>query len=110
MGNDFFRSYFLQQLNRSRVDLTQIDDRVVIGFVVMETGEIDGVIALEGKSRQLNQILVDIIAGLPGTWQPAVLDGSAVRYFMQVPLNFMQRQVSFRDLEFSWGVLHYNKY
>lgn len=110
MGNDFFRGYLLQQLKQSKVDLTQIEDRVVIGFVVMETGTIDGVIALEGKSRQLNQILVNIIAGLPGTWQPAVLDGAAVRYFMQVPLNFMQRQASFQDLEFSSGVLHYNKY
>jgi len=110
MGNDFFRSYLLQQLKQNEIDLTQIDDRVVIGFVVMETGDIDGVIALQGKSRQLNQILVDIIAGLPGHWQPAVLDGSTVRYFMRIPLNFMQQQATLQDLEFSGGIMFYNKY
>lgn len=110
MGDDFFKSFLLQKLAASKIDLTQIEDQVVIGWVVMETGEIDGVIALKGKSRQLNQLLVNTITELPGAWQPAVLEESQVRYFITIPLNFMQIEANFQELELSSGTLHYNKY
>jgi hypothetical protein len=40
---------------------------VVIGWVVLETGKLDGVIFLQGKSRQLNELLVNAISELPGS-------------------------------------------
>ncbi len=110
MGDKFFKSYLIQQLSRSKIDLSQIEDEVVIGWVVMETGKIDGVIALKGKSQILNEFLVKTIDGLPGTWQPATLDGKPVRYFMSIPLNFIHKEVRFQDVEFSGGVMHYNIY
>ena len=110
MGDNFFKSFLIQKLAASKIDLTQIEDQVVIGWVVMETGEIDGVIALKGKLRQLNQFLVNTIMELPGTWQPAVLEGTQVRYFMSIPLNFIHKEVNFQELELSSGTLHYNKY
>ena len=76
----------------------------------MESDKIDGAIALKGKSRQLNQILVNTIIELPGYWTPAVLDGKKVRYFMSIPLNFIHQEVNFQDIEFSSGVMHYNRY
>ena len=109
-GNPFFRSYLLQQLKGSKIDLNQIEDVVVIGWVVMETGKLEGTVALKGKSRQLNQFLVNTIAEMPGEWQPAELNGVPVRYFMTIPLNFMHREASFQDIEFSSGMLHYNTY
>jgi len=109
-GPDFFRQYTMQQINRSEWDLSQIQDKVVIGWVVMETGNLEGVIALEGKSRQLNQFLVNVISSMPGKWQPAKLNGVPVRYFMQIPLNFEVREVNFQELDYSTGRLHYSKY
>ena len=110
MGDDFFKNFLLRKLAASKIDLTQIEDQVVIGWVVMETGEIDGAIALKGKSGQLNQFLVNTIIELPGTWQPAILEGSRVRYFMSIPLNFIHNEAHFQELELSSGILHYNKY
>ena len=110
MGDDFFKGFLINKIAESKLDLTQIEDQVVIGWVVMKSGKIDGAIALKGKSRQLNQILVNTIIELPGYWTPAVLDGKKVRYFMSIPLNFMQREASFQEIEFSSGVMHYNRY
>ncbi len=110
MGNEFFRKYILQKLAASEIDLSQIEDVVVLGWVVMEDGQVDGVIPLRGRSRSLNQLLAESISELPGEWEPARLDGRPVRYYMSIPLNFIQRDVTFQDLEFSQGVLHYNIY
>ncbi len=109
-GVAYFHSYLLQQIGELKINLDEYDDKVVIGWVVMENGSIDGVIALEGKSDQLNQLLVEIIARIPGEWEAAILDGKPVRYFMSIPLNITHDEVNFQDLEFSMGVLHYNRY
>ncbi len=110
MGDEFFKSFLIKKISDSKLDLTQIEDQVVIGWVVMESGEIDGVIALKGKAPQLNQLLVATITELPGYWTPAILDGARVRYFMSIPLNFLQREINFQEVEFSSGVMHYNRY
>lgn len=110
MGPEFFHSYILQSLANSKLDLSEVNDVVEVGWVVMENGEMEGVITLSGKSMQLNQLLVNTIAGMPGDWQPAMLNGKAVRYFVSVPLNFSHLSASFQELELSGGVMHYNKY
>lgn len=109
-GPDFFKEYLLQRLANSKWDLTQIQDEVVIGWVVMENGEMAGVRALQGKSNVLNQYLVEVIAGMPGKWKPATIDGSPVRYFMSIPLNFISRDVTFQDMGFAAGQLYYTRY
>jgi len=111
MGDEFFKSFLIKKLKQSKLDLTQIQDEVVIGWVIMETGTMDGIIATKGKSRQLNEFLINIIAELPGTWTTAKLNGVTVRYYMSIPLNFLTRDASFQEIDFSpGGVMHYNKY
>ena len=111
MGDNFFKNYLIKSLEKSKIDLTQIEDLVVLGWVVMENGELIGAITLTGKSRQLNEFLVKTISAMPGYWTPALLDGVAVRYFMSIPLNFMQREAKFQEIELTpGGVMHYNKY
>ena len=109
-GPQFFNSYLMQKLKQSGFDLSQVADNVVIGWVVMENGQLEAPVSLEGKSVQLREILVNIIAGLPGTWQPAVLNGRPVRYFMTLPLNFIHQDVTFQNLEISGSILHYDKF
>jgi hypothetical protein len=109
-GPDFFKNYLLQRLSDSEWDLSQIQDEVVIGWVVMENGEMAGVRALQGKSRVLNEYLVQVITGMPGNWEPAMLDGSPVRYFMSIPLNFISRDVNFQEMGFAAGQLYYTRY
>jgi hypothetical protein len=111
LGDDFFKSYLIKSLEKSKIDMTQIEDLVVLGWVVMENGELAGPITLTGKSRQLNEFLVKTISELPGYWTPARLDGVTVRYFMSIPVNFMHREVNFQEIELTpGGVMHYNKY
>lgn len=109
-GPDFFKNYLIQKLIQSEWDLSQIQDRVVIGWVVMETGELKGIRALEGKSEQLNNYLIKTISEMPGKWQSARLHGKPVRYFMSIPLNFDVRDINFQELDYSTGRLYYDKY
>jgi hypothetical protein len=109
-GVAYFHSYLLQQLAASKVNLDEYDDEIVVGWVVMETGVLDGVLALKGKSLELNELLVNIISNIPGEWEPAVLDGEPVRYFMSIPLTIFHNDANFQEVEYSWGVLHYNRY
>jgi hypothetical protein len=111
MGDDFFKSFLIRKLEESKIDLTQIQDEVVLGWVVMKDGTLDGIITTKGKSRQLNEFLVNTIAELPGDWSTAMLDGSPVRFYMTIPLNFMQREANFQEIDLTpGGVMHYNKY
>lgn len=111
MGDEFFKSFLISKLEQSKIDLTQIQDEVVIGWVVMEDGTLDGIITTKGKSRQLNEYLVNIIKELPGTWTTAKLNGTTVRYYMSIPLNFIHREANFQEIELApGGVMHYNKY
>jgi hypothetical protein len=105
-----FNNSLIKGIAEAKINLDEYDDEVVIGWVVMETGVIDGVIALKGKSLQLNQMLVDIIAGIPGEWEPAILDGKPIRYFMSIPLTISHQGAKFQEIELTQGVLHYNSY
>ncbi|MCP4310162.1 MAG: hypothetical protein GY790_02780 [Bacteroidetes bacterium] len=109
-GVAYFNSSLIKQIAKSGINLEEYDDEIVIGWVVMETGVMNGVIPLKGKSQHLNKILADIIAGIPGEWEPAILDGKPVRYFMSIPLNISHNHANFQDIEFSQGMLHYNRY
>ena len=111
MGDAFFKNYLIKNLEKSKFDLSQIEDVVILGWVVMESGELAGPISLKGKSRRLNEFLVKTISEMPGYWTPARLDGVAVRYFMSIPVNFIHREAHFQEIELSTGgVMHYNKY
>jgi len=105
-----FNSFLLVELGKSGINLNEYDDDIVIAWVVMETGVINGAIALKGKSLTMNELLCDIISRTPGEWEPAILNGEPVRYFMSIPLNITHNDVKFQELEYTWGVLHYNKY
>ena len=109
-GDKSFKNHLIKGIAEAKLDLDEYDDDVIIGWVVMETGQIEGVIALQGKSNFLNQTLVDIIAETPGDWEPAYLDGNPVRYFMTIPITISHSGAKFQDLEFSMGMLHYNSY
>jgi hypothetical protein len=109
-GIAHFHSCLIQELVEAKVNLDEYDDDVIIGWVIMETGQIEGIIPLKGKSNELNQILVEAIAEIPGEWEPAELNGKPVRYFMSIPLTIFHHEAKFQELDYSWGVLHYNRY
>ncbi len=110
MGENVLKTYILKKLKESELDLSEINDEVILGWVVMENGKIDGALALQGKSNELNKFLENAIMDLPGEWTPAILNDTPVRYFITFPVNILHNEPYFRHLEYSSGVLYYNKY
>ncbi len=98
-GNAYFRSFILGGLKNSGLDLTQIDDQVILGWVITEDGELTGAHVVYGKYRELNQFMVNLVSSLPGNWAPATLGGEKVRYYMTIPFNFGQSKASFDYLQ-----------
>lgn len=103
MGQTHFRAYMINGIRESGIDLSQVSDVVVIGWVVMENGDVEGFHTLSGVFRQLNNIIIKLIQEMPGEWIPATVNGKKVRYYMTLPFNFINKSESFESLEFSTG-------
>ena len=104
-GFGMFRNFILANLKSSGYDITKVDEKIVLGWVVMEDGNIAGVHRVEGKLKKLSEILINIVENLPGTWSPAKLGGENVRYYMTIPFNFRQDFESFDTIELNDGYL-----
>ena len=109
-GDKFFNNYILKSLEKSGYDFSQINDEVEIGWVIMEDGSLQGIRSVQGKIPKLNRYIMETIAGMPGNWKPATLEGKPVRYFMSIPFNFQSREATFQSVDFSSGMLHYDRY
>jgi hypothetical protein len=109
-GVTFFNSYLIASLENEGIDLNEFQDDVLIGLVIMENGELKAPVALRGKSGRLTETLVQIVRDLPGKWDPALLDGEPVRYFMTLPITISHRDITFQNVEVSSGVLHYTTF
>lgn len=102
-GPLFFKHYILDGIRKAGIDLTQISDMVVLGWVIMENGETEGIHRISGVFRELNNTLIQLVKDLPGEWIPASLNGKPVNYYMEIPFNFRNRDESFETLEISSG-------
>ena len=105
LGPGYFRNHILKGLAESNLDISQVADNVIIGWVVMENGEAAGFHTLAGVYKELNTLLISLIKEIPGSWVPASLNGEAVRYYMQIPFNFIDRTEQFDNLELNSGIL-----
>lgn len=108
LGNVHFRAYMLQGIEESKIDLTQISDQVVVGWVIMKDGSTAGFHTISGVYSQLNKTLIQLIQQMPGEWQPAMLDGNPVRYYMKLPFNFSAEVDYMDNLEIRGGILFYD--
>lgn len=104
-GDSHFKSYLLSGIYSSEFDISQVNDKVVLGWVIMETGELKGIHVVSGKIKGLNELLIKLVTELPGSWTPATVDGKQVRYYMTIPFNFSNNVEPFETLEFSSGFL-----
>lgn len=102
-GPLFFKHYILDGIRKAGIDLTQVSDMIVLGWVILENGEIEGIHRISGVFRELNSTLMHLVLDLPGEWIPASLNGSPVNYYMEIPFNFRNRNESFDTLEISSG-------
>lgn len=92
----------------SGVDVTTVSGNMLLGFVVMEDGAIEGIRVLKGITPSLNAVAVNAVKSLKGSWKPATLDGNNIRYFQLFPINFIYRENRFESVEFNGSMLHWD--
>lgn len=107
-GQANFRAYIINGIIDAGIDLSQVSDRVVIGWTVMENGELRGFHKLSGVYSQLNSTLIKLISEMPGEWIPAKVGDTNVRYYMQLPFNFIDRSEKFETLELNSGFMSWD--
>jgi hypothetical protein len=108
LGQVYFRTFIMQGIRESEIDLNQVRGETLVGFVVMEDGSLEGFHTITGVYTQLNNILIERIREMPGKWQPATLHGKPVRYHMNIPFNFIDRSENFDNVELTNGVLFWD--
>ncbi len=107
-GTDLLHEHVLKAYRDSEIDLTQVEGRIVVGFVVMEDGSIDGLRIEQGLGRELNNLAVSSMNSLPGKWQPARINGKNVRFYQLFPINFIYQQFDFDFLELKGSMLYWH--
>ena len=83
--------------------LNEVEDELLIGCVIMENGELDGVRILKGKVPSVNQFFIETMEALPGEWEPAILDGKKVRYFITMPVSLKNDTPLLQNVELTPG-------
>jgi hypothetical protein len=106
-GTKALHDHVLKTFRESEVDLSQMEGRLVVGFVVMENGEIDGIRIERGLGLDLNNLALTAFHTLQGTWQPAWLNGENVRFYQLFPINFIYREFDFDYLEMRGSMLYW---
>jgi hypothetical protein len=93
----------------SQHKLIDIAGTIIVGFVIMENGDLAGTRIVEGLQPDLDQIALDAVRSFPGKWKPAVLNNENVRFFCTMPINFKTADefVSFDQIDFTGGMLFY---
>ncbi len=111
LGELAFKAFVMARIEEFEIPVQEISDLVVIGAVIMETGELTGIRVLRGKIPSVNAFLAKTMEVLPGKWEPAKLNGEVVRYFIEIPFNFSSDVSQLQFLEFSkdgqqlfWGL------
>lgn len=108
-GQQRFNNFILANLNHRQVDLSHYAEKIVLGWVIDESGEIEGIHVAKSIYPGLSDLLVEIIEEIPSDWRPATLNGKEVNYYMQFPINFKnQEEEGFDSLELVDGFLHWD--
>jgi len=107
LGMPYLHDHILTTFKKSEVDISEVEGRIVIGFVVMENGEIDGIRIEGGMTLELNNLALQAFHALPGKWVPAQLNGQPVRYYQLFPINFIYRYFDFDYLELKGSMLYW---
>lgn len=106
-GTNILHSHVLKQFQNSGIDLSQLEGRIVVGFVITEKGNIKGIRIEQGIGSELNNIAVQAMTSLLGEWQPARLHGKEVRFYQLFPINFIYHQADFDFLELKGSTLYW---
>lgn len=102
-GQKALQNYLMALMVKEKLPMHEIQDEVLVGGVVLETGQLTGIRIMKGKVESVNDFFRSTFESLPGEWEPAVLNGKKVRYFITFPVNFINQVPSLQHLELTPG-------
>jgi len=109
-GMRVLHQHIIKGFKDAGVDVSSISGSVLVGFVVMENGIIDGIKIIKGVGSSVNTIAFEQFSTLKGEWKPAKLNNEIVRYYQVFPINFIYKQYSFEFAELRGAILHFGAY
>ncbi|MGE5448040.1 MAG: energy transducer TonB [Bacteroidales bacterium] len=109
-GNKTLHEHIMECYKKSGLDISSVAGKLIVGFVVMEDGTIDGIKLLKGVGNEINKVTLEAFKSLQGSWTPAKLKNEPVRYFQVFPINFITNEIHVEFAELRGGILHYQTY
>lgn len=106
-GMNYLHNHILNTFEYSKMNLSEAEGRIVVGFVVMENGEIEGIRIEKGMNDKLNNLVLEAFHTLPGKWEPARLSNKPVRYYQLFPINFIYHDFEFDYVELKGSMLYW---
>ena len=99
--------HILKTFKDYNFDLTTVEGRIVVGFVVKSDGTIDAIRIIKGIAPTVNQIALNAFRSLDGDWTPAQLKDKDVNYMQVFPINFIYNVYDFETLELKGSMLYW---
>lgn len=109
-GMQVMHQHILKGFRDAGIDLQAISGTILIGFVVLENGKIDGVKITQGIAPHLNSVAFEQFMTLKGEWKPARLNNQTVRSYQVFPINFIYKQYNFEFAELRGAILHFGAF
>lgn len=90
-GMKVLHQHILKGFEDAGINTSSVSGSLIIGFVVMEDGNIGGIRIVQGLGTNVNEAVYNSFMTLPlmGKWTPARLNGHPVRSFQIFPINFI---------------------
>jgi TonB family protein len=70
----------------SKVRRDKVQGRVIIKFVVTETGKLDSIMILKGIRQDLDNAAIQLVEKMPD-WTPGIQNGKPVRKWCSLPIT-----------------------
>jgi hypothetical protein len=108
-GEIAMKSHMNHYILSSRYYSKELNGTVLLGFVIMENGEMSGVELVNKSMLEIAEVVKESLQTLPGKWQPAILENRPVRCYMTFPVNFKVREnKQFENVQIFGNMIFYN--
>jgi hypothetical protein len=109
-GTKVMNDHLIKGFKDAGIDITSVSGSLVIAFVIMEDGTLEGLKIVKGLGSSINTTAYESFLSLKGDWKPARLNNKNVRYYLAFPINFINKQQSLEFAELRRGILHFGAY
>lgn len=99
--------HILKTFKDSKLDISSVEGKIVVGFVVLENGTINAFRIVKGITSSFNQTALEAFETLDGDWTPAQINNHDVNYFQVFPINFIYNTYDFDSLEMKGSMLYW---